>query len=263
MTRKIKKPMRGVEAVIAVYDVSLFGYFRTLGDKGRRTAQQVALQALSQAEVRRPQGIVQLAKAAAVVPSLDITLDALEQGLDALKASVKGSKIALRGHILLQLRVARLALGGLTFHVLEDGVGGLVGKLEAAAQVNELSGNAGIENIFAGRGNGRRIGRRCLVLNRLLGSVVLIHGSTLARGGFQDELEDLEGVGVLGGGSSDTECVASRQSDLVRVSGLFTARLGRLRRTLSVEKQTLSSTVTSRIELVYFSFSTEGRPRLR
>jgi hypothetical protein len=168
--------------------------------------------------MRRPQGIVELAEAAAVIPSLQITLDALEQGLDALKASVESCEIALRGQVLLQLRMPRLALGGLVSHVLEDSVGGLVGELEAATQIDELRGDSGIENGVSGGGNGMFSWGR-LVLDWLLGSVALIRGAlvrgnTLARGRFQGELEDLKGVGVLRGGGCDTECVAGGQSDL-------------------------------------------------
>lgn len=172
--------MRGVEAVIAIYNVSWFRFFLSLGGKGRHTAQQVTLQALSQAKVRRPQGVVELAEAAAIVTALDVTLDALEQGLNALQTSVKSGEIALRGQVLLQLRVTRLGLGGLASQFLKDIAGGLVGKLKAATEINKLSSNAGIEDLVAGGGNGRKVGRGYLVLNRLLGSLVLIYRSTLA-----------------------------------------------------------------------------------
>ena len=39
-------------------------------------------------------------------------------------------------------------------------------------------------------------------------------GNGLAGGGFKDELEDLEGVRVLGGGGGDTEGVSSREGNL-------------------------------------------------
>ena len=40
----------------------------------------------------------------------------------------------------------------------------------------------------------------------------------LAGRGFQDKLEDLEGVGVFGGGSRDTESVSGWEDNLVTVS---------------------------------------------
>lgn len=109
-----------------------------------------------------------------------------------------------------------LAPGDLASHVLEDGVGGLVGELEAAAKVDELCGNAVVENGVASIVNldGRR-----LVLDGLLLGTALVGGEVLGGGGFEGELEDLEGIGVLGGGCCDTEGVAGRERNLYRVSG--------------------------------------------
>lgn len=101
------------------------------------------------------------------------------------------------------------ALGGLVPHVLENGVGGFVGELETTAKVDELRRNAIVKD-----GVARLADWGCLVHDRLLGSTVLVGGNALAGGGLQGELEDLEGVGVLGGGGCDAEGVAGREGDL-------------------------------------------------
>lgn len=108
------------------------------------TAQQVALQALGQADMRRPQSIMELVEAAAVVLTLQVSLDVLKQGLDTLEAGVERSNLVLGGGVLENLRVTSITLGGLHFHVLKDGIGGLVLELDAASKVNELSGDARI-----------------------------------------------------------------------------------------------------------------------
>lgn len=113
--------------------------------------------------------------------------------------------------------MAGLASGILTSHVLEDSVGGLVGELEAAAEVDELCGNAGVEDGIAPIAG---LDRWRLVLDGLLlRSTALAGGDVLAGSRFKGELEDLEGVGVLGGRCCDTEGVAGRKGNLYRVSG--------------------------------------------
>ena len=59
----------------------------------KRTAQQVSVQILSQTQVRRAQCVVQLVETSAVVLAFQVTLDALEGALDALKAGLKGSHL--------------------------------------------------------------------------------------------------------------------------------------------------------------------------
>lgn len=107
--------------------------------------------------------------------------------------------------------MAGLGSGGLVSHVLENGVGGFVGKLEAAAEVDELCGDAVVEDgvaLITGL-DGRR-----LVLDGLLRDAALVGGEVLAGGGFEGELEDLERVGILGGGCCDTEGVAGGEGNL-------------------------------------------------
>lgn len=55
----------------------------------------MTLQVLGQAEVRRPQRIMKLVEAGAIVLTRQITLDILEQLLDALEAGIKGGDLVL------------------------------------------------------------------------------------------------------------------------------------------------------------------------
>ena len=81
--------------------------------------------------------------------------------------------------------------------------------------------------------------------------------------GLHDELEDLEGVGVFGRSRGDTEGISGGDGDLGRYVRDGPSGEKGLRRTLSVEKHTRSSTVTSKTDLVCLMRRTDGRPRLR
>ena len=59
------------------------------------TTEEVILQALPQAEMRRPQSIVEFVEVTAVVLALQVTLDILEQGLDALETVIEGIELVL------------------------------------------------------------------------------------------------------------------------------------------------------------------------
>jgi hypothetical protein len=86
---------------------------------------------------------MQLVEATAIILTLDIAQDVLEQLLDASESRVEeSSDLVLSCHFLEQLRVASVALRGLVLEILEDGVGSLVCKLEAATEVDELRGHA-------------------------------------------------------------------------------------------------------------------------
>jgi hypothetical protein len=88
---------------------------------------------------------MQLVEATVIILTLDIAQDVLEQLLDASESRVEeGSDLVLSCHFLEQLRVASVALRGLVLEILEDGVGSLVCKLEAATEVDELRGHAGV-----------------------------------------------------------------------------------------------------------------------
>lgn len=77
--------------------------------------------------------------------------------------------------------MAGVGLGGLISHVLQDSVRGLVGELEAAAEVDELRGDAGVENGVASVAN-RHLGWGRLVLDGLLGGISLVGRDILAGG---------------------------------------------------------------------------------
>lgn len=96
--------------------------------------------------MRRPQGILELVEAAAVVLALQVTLDVLEQLFDTLESGVQGSHLVLCCEVLEDLGVSGLAPGSLAPQVLENSVGGLVGELEPAAEIDELRRNAGIND---------------------------------------------------------------------------------------------------------------------
>lgn len=118
-----------------------------------------------------------------------------------------------------------LAPGSLASHVLENGVGGFVSELEAAAEINELRRNAGVNDgpvsiTDRGLGWGR------LVQDGLLRRTVLVGGDVLASGRFKSKLEDLEGIGGFGSGSCYTEGVPSREGNLCRMSELPRELLG-------------------------------------
>ena len=89
---------------------------------------------------------MKLVKAATVILTFQVPLNVLEQGLNALKASFKTCKLVLRGNMLENFRVICITLGGLGFQLLEDISGGLVLKLDTAAQVDKLGGDAGIHS---------------------------------------------------------------------------------------------------------------------
>lgn len=118
-----------------------------------------------------------------------------------------------------------LAPGSLAPHVLENGIGGLVGELEAAAQIDELRRNAGVDDAAVSVTDGG-LGWGRLVWDGLLRRTVLVGGNVLASGGFKGKLEDLEGVGVFGSGSCDTEGVPGREGNLCKMSGLPRELLG-------------------------------------
>lgn len=158
---------------------------------------------------------MELVEAAAVVLPFQVTLDILEHLFDALEAGVQSSNLVLCCQVLEELGVAGLTSGSLVSHVLEDGVGSLVGELEAAAEVDELCGDTGVENSVAFIAGLDRWG---LVLEGLLKSTALVGGDVLGGSGFKRKLEDLEGVGILWGSCCDTEGVAGRKRDLNRVS---------------------------------------------
>lgn len=159
------------------------------------TTQQVTLQVLAQAEVGGAQCLVELVETSTVVLVLQVSLDDLEQLLDARESAVKLGELAVLGEGLLEnLCVALVGLHGLGLQFLEDGVGGLARKLEATAEVGELGSQAGHCDFCAGVDYGLSGLVRNLIADWLLGGAALVGGNcrALACGGLEDELEDLK-----------------------------------------------------------------------
>lgn len=106
--------------------------------------------------------------------------------------------------------MARLTLTPLRFDILEDGVGGFALRLNAVAEIEELS-----RVILVGASLGHWW--NFPVHNRLL--LVLLLGIALRNGltgrGLEDKFEDLKGVGILGSGSGDTEGVSRWEFNLL------------------------------------------------
>ncbi len=107
---------------------------------------------------------------------------------------------------------------GLGLQVLDNSVCRLVLELHAALEVDELSTNPRIHDGVTSVADDWRL---ILVGNWLLlllnTTLVGRNGLSLARGGSEDELKDLERVGVLGGGRRKSECVSGGQFDLLKV----------------------------------------------
>lgn len=203
---------------MSVFWFNIWSFFpRTKPQKGeRRTAQQVTPQVLCQTKMRRPQGILELVETTAVVLALQITLDVSEQLFDALESSIQSGDMVFCRQSFKQLGVPGLALGCLTSHVLQNSISGLVGELETAAKIDELCSDAGIGGVASVAK--WRLGWARWVLNGLLARLALIGWNILAGGGFKSELEDLEGIGVFGGGGCHAEGVTRGKGNLYKVN---------------------------------------------
>lgn len=179
------------------------------------TSQEV----LGQAEVRRAQGFLKLVEAAMVVLALQVTLDGLQHLFHFLESGVEAGDLVLAGKLLEELDLAVGGLGILASEFTEDVVGSLVDALNAVAQVGKLLLKASVD-----RGCLLLLLRNDLLLsgNGLLVGVLLLDGHSAAcsrLGGLENELEDFEGVGVLGGCGGKTKDVAGRESDLLGLGG--------------------------------------------
>lgn len=170
--------------------------------------------------MRGSESVMKLVKATAVVLAFKITLDGLKKLLDTLKSGVQGCDLILRGKLLQKFRLPGLVLGCLAFHILEDVGGRFVGKLETTAEVDELGGNSVIQDSVSSRWVGNCVLLLFLVPGGLLLGSAHLGGDDLALTGgrLQNKLEDLEGIGVLGCGSCDTEGVSRGESDLLYLS---------------------------------------------
>lgn len=170
------------------------------------------MQALAQAQMRRFQRLVELVEAVFVVTARQITMQGLQHQLDALEAGVEGSQLALGSHVIEKLRVAGVALGGLGFDVLQNRVGGFVGQLQAAAEIDELRRIASICHRVRVRVSHRW---PVLVCHELLNVAFALRGGGSTGRGLEDELENFERVRVLRGGHGDAECVSGWESNLI------------------------------------------------
>lgn len=155
-----------------------------------------------------------MVEAAVVVLAFQVTLNGLQHLFHSLESGVEAGDLFLAGEFLEELDLAVGGLGVLASEFADDVVGGLVDDLDAVAQVGELLLKAGVDRgcLLLLLGNGLLLGG-----NRLLVGVLLLNGHSAAGsrlGGLENELEDFEGVGVLGGCGSQTEDIAGRESNL-------------------------------------------------
>lgn len=135
-----------------------------------------------------------------------------------MESGIEGNNLLPGSQLLHDLSVSGITLPALGLQVLDNGVGGLVLELDAALEVDELSADPGIHDGVTGVADDWRlvlVGNWLLLL--LSTALVGRNGLPLARGGSEDELEDLERVGVLGGGSCKSECISGGQFDLLKV----------------------------------------------
>lgn len=138
---------------------------------------------------------MELVEPSTVILALHIGLEDLEQLLNARESAVELGELAVLGQRLLdKFCVALVGLLGLVRQFLEDGVGGLAGQLNAAADVGDLGSQAVHRGFCAGVGYGLSGLVRNLIADWLLGSAALVGGDcrALACDGLEDELEDLE-----------------------------------------------------------------------
>lgn len=161
---------------------------------------------------------MELVKASAIVLALKVSLDILEQLLDALEPGVNGGHLVFRCDVLEKLRVTSITLGRLTVEILDDIVSSLVHQLHATTKVDNLRRNACVQDRVASLCWWWWILVRNRFLWRLLVVTALVLGDGLSSGRFQSKFEDLEGIGVLGSGGCDTEGVSRRQRNLNAVS---------------------------------------------
>lgn len=133
--------MRGVDLVTTKERLaSRVERFTVIG----RTVNQVTLQILAEAHVGRPQSIVQLGEATAVVPVAEVAHDSSHKLLHVGESVVQSIVLVLVDEFLEDFCLSGIGLAGLVFHLLDDGAGSFVSELQAAAQVDNLSGEAGI-----------------------------------------------------------------------------------------------------------------------
>ena len=111
-------------------------------------------------------------------------------------------------------------LGCLGLQLLNDGVCSFVLELDAVAEINKLRSDT-LVGATLGYWWGILVHNGLLLL-LLLGNAALVRGDGLAGCGFQNELENLKRIGILGGSGCDAEGVTSRQDDLFNISTLFT-----------------------------------------
>lgn len=137
-----------------------------------------------------------------------------------MESGIEGNNLLPGSQPLHDLSVAGITLPALGLQVLDDGVCSLVLELDAALEVDELSANPCIHDGVTCVADDWRlvlVGNWLLLLLLLSTALVGRNGLSLARGRSEDELEDLERVWVLRGGSRKSECVSGGQFDLLKV----------------------------------------------
>lgn len=154
---------------------------------------------------------MELRKAVTVVIAFYITLNALQNLLDALQSCIKGSHLVLTGQFLNELGLTVFALGALVSDLPDDVVGGLADELDTAGEIHILLHCSGIGS-RAALSLWRIV--RVLVDDRLLVATALLNRNASRRAGSQNEVEDLKRVRILRGCCCHTKRVSSRESDL-------------------------------------------------
>lgn len=86
MMTKMKKPMRGADAVTTVIHINI--RVRPAYQMEKLTAHKSVLEALGQTQMRRPQSVLELGESLVVVLAFQIADDALQELLDALDSGV-------------------------------------------------------------------------------------------------------------------------------------------------------------------------------